>query len=819
MHNALSAFAARMAAPFSPSLRVAARRAAGLCALAFVLAAGRAHAQGVLAPTGSTVDSSLAAMKDSTRNNLPDSTAQLPPDPSLVKSYRIAGITVSGTRFLDQNVLVIISGLRVGDKLDIPGEGLSKAIANLWRQGLFGDVKIYATRFDGQDVYLQLYLQEKPRLTRSEFNRDLKKNERDALKEKLKLQKGRVVTPTLKQNITTTIRNYYTDKGYWDAATTITEKPDTGNANGVVLAINIKRNKRVKIQYINVEGSKALTARQIRRKMKDTKQRSILSILKGSKYIEKKYTEDKERVVKAYQALGYRDAKIASDTVAKLRPGRLGITLKMDEGNRYYFRFITWVGNTLHTDQELNTILGIKRGDVYNQATLDSRLYIDPNGRDISSLYLDDGYLFFTVTPSEKNVDGDSIDLEIRLYEGQQATVNRVTVVGNTKTSDKVILREVRTRPGQKFSRADIIRTQRELQQLGYFDPEQMGVNPKPNPTDGTVDIEYKVAERSSDQIELSGGWGAGRVVGSLGLTLNNFSARKAIKPKAWRPVPSGDGQRLSLRAQSTGVAFQSYNASFTEPWLGGRRPNAFTVSGYYSVQNYSSLTSTNQTIRQYISVLGTSVSLGRRLKWPDDYFTIQHSLNYQRYNVENYALLKNGQYNNFYFKETFSRNSIDQPIFPRSGAMFSLSVQFTPPYSALSNKDYTKLDAAQKYKFTEYHKWRFDASWYTKLVGNLVLNTRLNMGFMGEYTGKTGLAPFGRFYVGGDGLTGFQLDDRELIGLRGYQNNSLTPRQQGVQVGGAAFDKFVLELRYPLTLNPKPPFGCKPLPRLAMPS
>jgi len=773
--------------------------------LAFALASLHASAQG-LPSLGSSTDSSKAQKKDSASAILPDTTMPQLVDPTISRQYRIAGVDVFGTRFLDKQVLIIIAGLKVGDMLDVPGEGLAKAVNNLWKQGLFGDVKVYVTKVVGNDIYIAFALQEKPRLTRYEFTKgSIKKNDREDLEKKLNLQRGRVLTSTLKANVIASIRNFYIDKGYWDVNVTLAELPDTVEANGVQVAITIRKGRKVKIQKISIEGNTAISDAKLKHSLKNTKERHFYNIFKGSKYIEQKYQADKDLLIKAYQEKGYRDAKVLSDTVLKVKPARLAIQINLQEGNRYYFRNITWVGNTLHTDEELNNILGIKRGDIYNQQTLESRLFIDQAGRDVSSLYMDDGYLFFQVTPVEVNVEGDSIDLEIRLYEGQQAIVNKVTVIGNTKTSDRVVLREVRTRPGQKFSRADILRTQRELQQLGYFDPEQMGVTPRPNQADGTVDIEYKVAERSNDQVELSGGWGAGRIVGSLGLTLNNFSARKFLKANQWRPVPSGDGQRLSLRAQSTGVTFQSYNASFTEPWLGGKKPNSFTVSAYYSVQNYNFLGSNNITQQQYISVLGTSVSLGKRLKWPDDYFTLLHSINYQKYLVRNYSILDNGQYNNLYIKETFARNSIDQPIFPRSGSLFSLSVQFTPPYSAINGKNYSTLDAAEKYKFTEYHKWRFDASWYTRIVGNFVLNTRINMGFLGTYNSEAGTPPFGRFVMGGDGITGFQLDDRELIGLRGYQNNSLafSGGKNGAQIGGTAFHKYVFELRYPITLNP----------------
>jgi outer membrane protein insertion porin family len=525
------------------------------------------------------------------------------------------------------------------------------------------------------------------------------------------------------------------------------------------------------------------------------------------KWDPEKFDEQKLKLIGKYQELGYRDARILLDSLYQVAPGRMGIHLVLTEGKPYYIRSLELEGNTVHPDSLLRSLIGIKAGDLYNKSLLESKLQMDASGRDLSSLYMDDGYLFFQVTAHERQIEADSVDLVVRIVEGAQATVRRVTVKGNDKTSDHVILRELRTRPGQKFSRSDVMRTTRELSQLGYFDPEQLGVVPTPNPQDGTVDIEYKVVERSNDQVELSGGWGAGQVVGSLGLVLNNFSARKMWDPKSWAPIPSGDGQRVSVRAQSNGRFFQSYNLSFTEPWLGGRSPNSLTVSGYVSIQVPNGLPKSNP-LRQSITIKGTSVSFGRRLKKPDDFFTLVHSLNFQQFvlvNNQNTAFLPDGISNNFFIKETLARNSVDQPIFPRSGTNLSLVAQIAPPYTLLGRKVEAGSSAKDRYKWVEYHKWRFDFQQYTKLVGNLVLMSRVQYGWLGTYSSRTGEVPFGRFYVGGDGIMGFALDDRELIGLRGYQNNSLTPRdaQSSQIVGATSFQKYTLELRYPLSLNP----------------
>lgn len=722
------------------------------------------------------------------------------------KEYTLAGVTVSGTQFLDKEVLVILSGLRIGEKITVPGDKISKAVQNLWKQGLFGDVQILVDRIEGDNIFLSFYLEEKPRISRFAFSRNLKRSQVDDLSEKLKPYKGKIITQSVKVTAKQIIREFYEEKGFWDVSIDLVEVPDTNISNAVTVRVTVKPGKKVKIGEIVINGNEQLSDRKVKKALKETKEYKWWNIFRSAKYFEDKYDEDKDKLIEKYLALGYRDARILRDSVYKLPNNRFRIEIYLSEGPRYYFREIDFTGNTLYPDSVLHRILGIKRGEVYNQETLTSRLQIDQNGRDISSLYMDDGYLFFSINPVEVKVEGDSIDMEIRIFEGSQATINKVTVQGNDKTSDHVIIRELRTRPGQKFSRSDVIRTTRELSQLGYFDPEQIGVTPIPNPATGTVDIEYKVAERSNDQIELSGGWGAGQIVGSLGLVLNNFAARKMFDEEAWKPVPSGDGQRLSLRVQSNGRFFQSYNASFTEPWLGGKKPNALTVSAYTSIQSNGLTASSGN--RQEIRIQGVSVSLGKRLKVPDDYFTLVHSINYQRFTLTNNAqtfFLPNGQSNNFFFKETLARNSIDQPIYPRSGSNVSLTLQITPPFSLLGRGNFADLTNEEKYKWVEYHKWRFDANYFVRLVGDLVLMSRLQYGFMGGYDRTYGNIPFGRFYVGGDGIMGFQLDDRELIGLRGYQNNTLTPRDAatGQFIGATTFQKYTMELRYPITLNP----------------
>ncbi len=720
------------------------------------------------------------------------------------KTYMIGGVVISGTKYLDENVLISISGLTVGDSLEIPSEKTSEAIKNLWKQGLFSDIQIFVTRIQGQTIFLELRLTERPRLSTFKFN-NVSKSDADKIREKIKLERDKVVTENVKAATKTAVVDYYIEKGYLNATATIQEIKDSTTANRVILIIDVQKKNRIKIHRINFEGNYYLTESTLKGTMKETKESKWYKIFSSSKFLEDKFQEDKASIIAKYTDKGYRDAKIVSDSVYRYNDDEVDLTIKIDEGNQYFFRNITWVGNIKYSSHVLDSILAIKKGDIYEQSALDERLFMNQNGHDISSLYMDDGYLFFSVTPVEVNVENDSIDLEMRIYEGKQARINKVTVVGNIKTNDRVIMREIRTKPGQLFSRADIIRTQRELAQLGYFDQEKLGVNPKPNPVDGTVDIEYTVEEKPSDQLELSGGYGANQLVGTLGLSFNNFSARNIFKKGAWSPLPSGDGQRLSLRAQTNGKYYQSYNASFTEPWLGGKKPNSLSVSVFHSVQ--SNGVSFGEGNRQAIYITGMSVGLGKRLKKPDDFFTNYNEVNYQYYTLDNYVgtfLFNNGHSTNLSFTEAISRNSIDAPIYPRTGSTLTFSLKFTLPYSLFNNVNYATASIAERYKYIEYHKWKFSSSWFTKLAGNLVLNTKIQYGFLGLYNRAVGPAPFERFYVGGDGLSGYALDGREIIALRGYTNNSVTPRNAaGAQVGGTIFDKYTLELRYPLSLNP----------------
>ena len=760
--------------------------------------------------------------------------------------YIVGGVEVSGIEFLDKNVIIMLSGLDVGSRIRVPGDNITGAIRKLWDQGLFDDIRITATKIVGNKIFLNIFLKERPRLSKFSFT-GIRKSEADDIRDKINLTRGDVVTEHLMIKTKRIIRHFYADKGYLNAEVTINEKPDKKHDNFEELTINIQKNRKVKIKYIQIDGNTALSDEAIKSAMKETKEKGYFNpldslgpltinlvadaatfkfqkfeddlvgyfkdnykvkIFKGSKYIEKNYKEDLNNIVAKYNKKGYRDAKISSDSVFSIDNQDLAIIIKVDEGSKYYFRNITWVGNTVYTSRFLSTVLGIHKGDVYNKELLETNLQYNPEGFDVSSLYMDNGYLFFNATPVEVNVENDSIDMEIRIYEGKQARIKNVSVRGNTKTSDHVVIRELRTRPGQLFSRSNVIRTTRELANLKYFDPATIKPNISPNPADGTVDIEYQVEEASADQIELSGGWGYGRIIGTIGLSFNNFSFRNFFKKDAWKPVPSGDGQKLSLRFQTYGKGYLNWNISFTEPWLGGKKPNAFTVSYYYSV--YSNGAPKNDPKRSIFKINGFTVGLGKRLTWPDDYFTLYQAIHLQFYFLQNYSTIfpvgqGNGNYNNLSYEIVLGRNSIDQPIYPTKGSKLSLGLELTPPYSLFSNQDYSHLGDTEKWKWIEYHKWSFSAAWYFGLTKKLVLTPRFKFGFLGHYNSELGTTPFERYYLGGDGLSGYNnYDGREIIAMRGYENESVTPfYYKDKNIGGTIFARYTLELRYPFTLNP----------------
>ncbi len=768
--------------------------------------------------------------------------------------YGIGGITVSGTQYLDQDILISLSGLRVGDKVSIPGDAISNAIKNLWDQGFFTDVKVYITKTIGSTAFLEIAVKERPRLSRFTLN-GIKKGEADDIREKIKLTKGRVVNENMKLTTANTIKNFYKEKGYLNSVVTIREKQDTLLSNSVMMEIDIDKGSKVKIESINIAGNEIISRKKIKKLMKETHEKvkfdvkgmldkenlkeaipdsvsaldiagnfapskaykyttdyTNLNIFKGSKFLRKEYETDKDNIIAYYNEKGYRDAYIAHDSVY-MHGKNLRIDLAIEEGNQYYFRNIAWTGNTKYPSSMLNAILNIKKGEVYNQKLLDERLFMSQSGNDVSSLYMDDGYLFFQITPAEVNVENDSIDLEIRIYEGPQATINEVRIYGNTKTKEHVIRRELRTLPGNKFSRSDLIRSQRDIVNLGYFDPEQLQVIPIPDPAKGTVDIEYHVVEKPSDQLELSAGWGGkGRgIVGSLGVTFTNFSIQNIFKKGTWSPLPSGDGQRLSLRAQTNGKVYQAYNMSFTEPWLGGKKPHSFSVSYYHT--RYANVDGSTRDVEGRQITNGGSIGIGMRLKKPDDWFSLQFGLTYERFDLKgNYSSttfsLDIPSTNNLSGQITFgrfsARSDVNQ-VFPTTGSNISLSLSITPPYSLFRGGEFLSssletITDKEKYKWIEYHKWRFNAEWFVSLTRSkkfpLVLRFAAKFGFLGKYNDKIGYSPYERFELGGDGISNIQSYGRDIISMRGY--DILTP-----PAGAPFFDKMTMELRFPFSLNP----------------
>ncbi len=752
------------------------------------------------------------------------------------KKYRLAPLKIEGANFTDPSVIALLSGLTEGQEITIPGDKIADAIKALWKQSIFEDIQILQDKIIGKDIFLIIKVVERPRLSKFSFKGGVKKSDADDIRNKIRLLKERVVTDYMLGTIKNTVHDFYLDKGYYHNVVTITQIPDpTTKAPHTIITINVEKNKKVRIQDVNIIGNTLLSDGKLRRKLKDSKPFRWYNPFNSGKYLEENLEKDLPNIVAKYNAKGYRDARIIKDTTYFVSPNRVAIDVTIDEGHKYYFGNFKWFGNSKYRSGQLDTILNIQPGDVYDQSKLEQKLYMNPNGFDVSSLYQDDGYLFFQINPQESNIHNDTIDFDILMYEGKQATINKVTIKGNDKTNDHVVYREIRTKPGQLFRRSDIIRTQRELSQLGYFDPEKLNVVPTPNPADGTVDIEYTVEEKPSDQIELSGGYG-GRtnyassgggsaggigIIGTLGVTFNNFSARNIFNKSAWRPLPSGDGQRLSIRAQTNGIYYQSYNASFTEPWLGGKKPNSLTVSAFHSLfSNGQSRYITDPTLgkiynpnRNSMSIIGTSIGFGKRLQWPDNYFNLYTNLNYNYYDLNKYGafpIFNTGYANDINLGINISRNSIDAPIYPKHGSNFVFHAQYTPPYSKFENKDYPNLTPQERYKFIEYQKYKITAEWFTQLTNkkgtegkearNLVLRTKVGYGFLGYYNKNVGFSPFERFYMGGSGISGFQnFVAREIIALRGYPDNSISSSG-----GDPICARYTMELRYPISLNPQ---------------
>ncbi len=786
------------------------------------------------------------------------------------KQYTIAAVNITGVRYLDTSIVYSIANLQPGDKFTHPGEDIfAKSIASLWRQKLFSNVKVFVTRVEEDKVWIEVNLQERPRLGNFKFV-GISKSEEEDLQAKINLAKQTIITENTRREIKERVTKFFQEKAYRNVRVWIDEKVDPTFANSMSLTINVDKGQKVKINEIGFYGNNNVDAIKLKKQLKGTKEMSKFTIhpdngltpspfgtksnytfskyikdwgflsisktkrlldpwfrfkLSSAKFDPKKFDEDKEKLLDYYNSIGYRDAQIVDTATYVTKKGNMNIDFKVDEGRKYYFGNITWKGNAKYSDSLLNAILGINKGDIYNLAILNRRLGKEAaqEGGDISGLYMDDGYLFFRAEPVETGVYNDTIDHEIRITEGPQARIKNVTIAGNDKTKDYVIRRELRTIPGELFSRSDLIRSQRELANLQYFNQETINPGVVPNAEDGTVDINWKLEEKSSDQLELSAGWGGGvGLTGTLGVTFNNFSIKNIWKKSAWDPLPTGDGQKLSLRVQSNGKAYQSYSFSFTEPWLGGKKRNSLSLSlnksvyrnGYYD-QTAGRYTYDENTL---LKTFGIGLSLGKQLKWPDDYFSIAYSINYTQYKRKNYNIFPGasptGTSNNLSFKIALQRSSVFNPIYPVSGSNFLASVQFTPPYS-LFNKNIET--AADKYKNPEYHKWRFNAEWYVPIGKPLgaeknkqfVLKIAAKYGFMGRYNRKLEYSPFERFQVGDAGLTNnFGLLGYDIVAHRGYpvyqsSDPTVNPDQQSAQNFFTIFNKYQLELRFPLVTNP----------------
>lgn len=724
------------------------------------------------------------------------------------EDYIIGGLTVTGIKFLDINALIGISGLRVGQQVTIPGDAVTTAVQKLWQQGLFSDVRISISKLVSDTVYLDIALQERPRISSVRYN-GLKTSETTDLVKKLNLPVGSQVTAYLLNTAKKIIKDHFIEKGFLNIQVEFVQKEDPDHPNNIILTINVEKKGKVRIGEVSFVGNEYFETSKLRRQLKSTKKKN-LNFFRASKFISQKFTEDKDKLTTFYNDNGFKDFAILSDSLYIISDDRVGLQIRISEGKQYFLRNVDWVGNSVYKKQDLGNVFNVKKGAVYNQSLINDRLNGTANATDaVSNLYLDFGYLFSRVTPVVTKVDKDSIDLEIRIYEGDQAYLNNVTISGNTRTNEHIARRELHTLPGELFSRDKIMRSIRQLGVLGFFDPEKINPTPLPDIANGTVDLLYKLEEKASDQFEVSGGWGAGMLVGTVGVRFNNFAMRNFFKLHEWHPYPSGDGQSISIRAQSNGRIYQSYNVSFVEPWLGGKNPNSFSVSLTRSLMTNGK--KKGEDGRQSMIIDGASVGLGKRLSWPDDFFSIYGELSYQRYTLNNFNqyrfLFENGNSNLFSLMAKLSRFSTSPNlIYPRQGSSFTLSVQATPPYSSISGKNMKGTVDEVKYKWIEFHKWIFKADYYYPITKNdkMVLNTRFAFGYLGHYNSDIGPSPFENFYLGGDGMTGYSFYGREVISLRGYTNGSVTPtdRATGASVGNV-YSKITFELRYPVSLNP----------------
>ncbi|MEZ4803288.1 MAG: POTRA domain-containing protein [Gelidibacter sp.] len=741
------------------------------------------------------------------------------------QKYVLGEITVTGNTNFSEQTVISYSGLRKGEEISIPGEEISAALKKLWNSKLFSAIDIYLDRTEGNVAYLEINLMDLPELNEVKIN-GVKKSKKEGIIKDNKLTKGAKVT----ENLITTTRNYLINKykkdGYYNTSVVINTKEvtDSIEKRRVNMTVDIDKGEKIKIKSITFNGNDKISDKKLRKAMKNTKQKNPIRILKRSKYVKDDYKEDLVSVVDKFKENGYRDARIISDSIIKNNDKTISIVINVEEGEKYTFGKITFVGNSVFTDRQLQSKLRINEGDTYNGVELKKRIADDsrPDADDITNLYQNNGYLFSTINPVEVSADGNVIDMEIRISEGKPAYFNKVTVVGNEKTNDHVIYRELRTRPGQLYSKENVVRTIRELGQLGFFDAQKISPNFKnPNPTDGTLDMEYSVVESGASQIELQGGYGGGGFIGTLGLSFNNFAIKDIFNGEAYKPVPSGDGQSLALRLQASRF-YQTYSFSFSEPWLGGKRPVQFSTSLSHTRQFLYNPQTRDADKSKRFNITGITVGLARRLSVPDDFFTLSQAISFQHYDLKNYNTglftFGNGYSNNLAYTVGLSRNNtFNDPIYPEGGSNFAISAKMSIPYSLFNNVDYKALkderDALdptdaddyarigeidqERYKWLEFYKIKSKFDWYQSIVKKLVLKSSLEFGYLGAYNNDRGVIPFERFFVGGDGLGNYSLDGRESIALRGYPNQSLSS-----QDGGSIYNKFSMELRYPITLE-----------------
>ena len=754
------------------------------------------------------------------------------------RKFKVGGVAVEGNTYYSDQQIVSASGLVKGMDVTVPSDDISAVVQRLWLRRYFEDVAVTVDSLSaaGDSAFFTIRIKERPRVSRWSFS-GVKSSERKDIEERVNLRRGGEFSEYVEKTTSDIIKRYFAEKGYLLCTVEAQVSKDTIVKNAIRVNFDINKGEKIKVKEINFIGNEDVSDFKLARSMKKTKSNKFYNFFSSKKFNEKEYVNDKKNAISAFNEAGYRDARLVRDSVYYVEPNRLGIDLVFEQGDKYYFRDITWTGNSVYTADALNSVLAINKGDVYDMVTMDKRLYGGgkQSDYDITKLYRDNGYLFFNITPVETNIQNDSVDVELRISEGKQATLNNIVINGNDLTNEKVVRRQLFTRPGYLFSQSDFERSIREIASLGQFDAEAImdpskGWSIIPNQNNNTVDLIYNVTEKPSSQLELSGGWGGNTFVATVGLSFNNFSTHRFLDKSAWRPVPLGDAQNLSIRFQTNGTYYTAFSASFTEPWLFGKKPTSLNIGAYYTRQTNSYLAINFLSHDRQMEVYGLSASIGTRLKWPDSYFVLYNGLNWQTYKLTNwysgYFIFDDGIANNINYSITLARNSTDQQIYPRSGSDFSFSLQMTPPFSLLrkfdldsdgnsvpvnsyKDVDYSKWSARDRFKWIEYHKWKFNAATYSKLVGDLVLMTRAQFGYLGYYNRNWGYSPFEGFLLGGDGMSGYNTYGSEIVAMRGYENYSLTPYEpssynsSGYAYAGNVYDKFTVELRYPVILQP----------------